>query len=199
LLETAEIVVDVEMLAAVRGRNAGLRALQASLLVFAILAVIVDRVNPGALLPSAAVTVCAPRLRVGSRLELCLVGAMGVQMAACVLDLFYRVTGFDKAIHFAFAFLAVHAANAALTRAPARMTPLRIAAGGAVLYEVYEALVTNVFGAQMQFGVFDTSSDIFASVFGAWCARALLLRASPPALPTTALVHATASTARSRS
>lgn len=165
--------------------------LRAALLVGAALLIIFDKNVEAAPLVTVLI-VLLPRLLDMPRLfDLAVVVAMSIQAWGNLFDLFDRIHGYDKVVHFLLPMLTSAATYIALVRLDVVLDPARrvlhrqelgtflitflIGLGYASLYEIYEFFADAVLGTTLQKSLGDTNGDILAGAIGAACGGALML------------------------
>lgn len=165
--------------------------LRVALLVGAVLLILLDKNVEAAPLVTVLI-VLAPRLLDLPRLfDLGVVVAMSIQAWGNLFDLFNRIHGYDKVVHFLVPMLTSTATYLALVRVDVVLDPARrvlarqelgtllitflIGLGYASLYEIYEFLADAVLGTTLQKSLGDTNGDILAGAIGAACGGGLML------------------------
>ena len=165
--------------------------LRAALLVGSVLLIVFDKNVEAAPLVTVLI-VLIPRLANLPRLfDLAVVVAMSIQAWGNLFDLFDRIHGYDKVVHFLVPMLTSTATYMLLVRLDVVLDPARrvlarqelgtflitflIGLGYASLYEIYEFFADAVLGTELQKSLGDTNGDILAGAIGAACGGWLML------------------------
>lgn len=165
--------------------------LRAALLVGSVLLILLDKNVEAAPLVTVLIVLVPRAFDMPRLFDLMVVVAMSIQAWGNLFDLFDRIHGYDKVVHFVVPMLTSAATYVLLVRLDVALDPARrvlsrqdvgtflitflIGLGYASLYELYEFFADEAFGTTLQKSLGDTNGDILAGALGALCGGWIML------------------------
>lgn len=165
--------------------------LRAALLIGSLLLILLDKNVEAAPLVTVLIVLIPRVLDMPRPFDLAVVLAMSIQAWGNLFDLFDRIHGYDKVVHFLVPMLTSASTYALLVRLDVALDPAKrilprqdigtflitflIGLGYTALYELYEFLADAVFGTTLQKSLGDTNGDILAGALGSACGGWIML------------------------